>query len=152
MVQEAKTRWSSGSKHKCFFTSWQTSWLCSLNWLPLFSHPDSGSNCDSDPGDHCRSHSGADDPRRDGPGRPAEDHPAAGVDHSHLTADPDATSPQPCPAARDICRRRVPGAASPSAPAASQGSAPPGRNQGQNPRQAQRGEQLSFGQQKSTNT
>lgn len=123
-------------------------WLGSSYWSLMLPPPltDSGSDCDIDPGDHCRPCSGADDPRRDGdgPGRPAEDHPAAGADRRHLTADPDATSPQPRPAGRDVRRRRVPGATSPSAPAGPQGSTPPGRHQGQNPCQAQRGEQLSF--------
>lgn len=107
---------------------------------------DSGSNCDSDPGNHGRSCSGADDSRwdSDGPGSPAEDHPAAGVDCSHLTADPDASSPQPRPAAHAILCCRVPGAAAHSAAAAHQGSSSTGWHQGQNSCQAQRGGQLSF--------
>lgn len=106
--------------------------------------PGSASDCDSDPGCHISSRSGADDSRwyGDSPGGPAEDHPATGGDRSRLTPDPDTTSTQPSPAARCNHYCRVPGAAVCSATAGLQGSGSPGGHQSQNPCQAQWGKQL----------
>lgn len=75
--------------------------------LVLRLSKDPGSDCDTDSGDHGSSRSGTDDPHRDGDraGGPAEDPPAAGGDSSHVTSDPDSSSPQPRPAERPIvCR------------------------------------------------
>lgn len=111
--------------------------------LCVFSS-DSSSKRDSDPGNHSNPCSGADDPSRygDGPGRPAEDHPAS-VDCRRLTTDPDPSSPQPRPAGCTNLCHRVPSAAALSTPAVHQGSSSPGWHQGENSCQAQRGEQLS---------
>lgn len=113
--------------------------------LVLRLSEDPGSDCDSDSGNHVGSRSGTDDPHRDGDpaGGPAEDPPAAGGDSSHVTSDPDSSSSQPRPAERPIVCRRVPSSAAHPAAADHKGSTSPGWHQGKNPRQAQRGEQLS---------
>lgn len=105
---------------------------------------DPGSDCDSDSGDHGGSGSGTDDSRWDGnsAGGPAEAHPAAGGDSSHVAPNPDSSSPQPRAAARPTLLCRVPGSAALPAAANHQGSTSPRRRQSKNPRQAQRREQL----------
>lgn len=105
-----------------------------------------GPDCDSDSGNHGGSRSGTDDSHRDDDraGGPAEDPPAAGGDGSHVASDPDSASPQPRPAERPVVWRRAPSSAARPAAADHQGSASPGRHQGKNARQAQRGEQLSW--------
>ncbi|XP_029294792.1 E1A-binding protein p400 isoform X3 [Cottoperca gobio] len=110
-----------------------------------FTQRNPGPDCDSDPGQHVLSCSGADDSGWDGNGAggPAEDPPAAaGGDCSHLTPDPDASFPQPRPAACTLCCRVH--RAARSAPTAHQGSSSPGRHQGQNSCQARRGGQLGY--------
>lgn len=105
------------------------------------------SDCDPDPGHHIGSCSSADDFSWDSnsPGSPAEDPPAAGDDCSSFNPDPDASTPQPCPAANSTLRWRVTSAATHSAPAIHKGSSSPGWYKSQNSCQTQRWEQLGRG-------
>lgn len=129
-------------------------WLCGIELLKLIcacvcvcARADPGSDGDSDSGDHGDSGSGPDDSHGDGrsSGGPAEAPPAAGGDSSHVASDPDSSPTQPRPAAARSVLHRLPRSAGPPAAAAAdhQGSASPGGHQDKNPRQAQRGEQLS---------